>query len=127
MVISAVLLIPLVLILVTGSLITEGSMPPDDEIAALSERLIVDSMKVLRLHPPGTLLENSEAWPESIRTLEPLSLWVGREGLYIHTRQRFVESWGIFIPREGSEKLLEKDTLPSYTRVTQGVYKFYAE
>jgi hypothetical protein len=31
-------------------------------------------------------------------------VWVNHEGLYILTKKRFVEGWGVFIPREDSEK-----------------------
>jgi hypothetical protein len=127
MVISASLLVPVALILVMNVLMTEGSMPSDDQIASLSDRLIDDAMTVLKSYPAGTLLENREAWPETIRALSPLSLWVGHEGVYIKSKQRFVESWGLFIPREDSEKYLEQTTIPSYSRITKGVYKYYAD
>jgi hypothetical protein len=106
---------------------TDGSVPTDDEIALLSDRLIDDSMVILKKYPASSSLINEEEWPESIKALSPLSLWVDREGLYILTKKRFVEGWGVFIPREESEKHLEKTTIPSYSRVAKGIYKFYAD
>jgi hypothetical protein len=64
--------------------------------------------------------------PQSVKTLSPLSLSVDREGLYIKTKERFVDVWGVFIPREDSEKYREEKTMPSYKRIVNGVYKFYA-
>jgi hypothetical protein len=105
---------------------TEGSMPTDDEIVSLSDTLIDDSMTILKKYPEGAFLIPDEEWPESIKALSPLSLWVNGEGLYITTKKRFVDIWGIFIPREESEKYLDKTTMPSYNRIVSGIYKFYA-
>jgi hypothetical protein len=103
---------------------TEGSMPTDDEIVSLSDKLIDDSMIILKKYPEGEFIIHEEEWPESIKALSPLSLSVDREGLYIKTKERFVDVWGIFIPREDSEKYLEI-TIPSYKRIVKGIYKFY--
>ncbi len=127
-VISTCLLIPIISILVmTFSSMTEGSMPTDDEIVSLLDKLIDDSMVILKKYPVGGFLINEEEWPESIKALSPLSLSVDREGLYIKMKERFVDVWGIFIPREDSEKYLEKKTMPSYNRIVKGIYKFYAD
>lgn len=106
---------------------TEVSMPSDEELVSISEKLIDDSKIILKKYPVEASLINEEEWPESIKALSPLSLWVNQEGLYILTKKRFVEGWGVFIPREDSEKYLEKTTLPSYDRVVKGIYKFYAD
>ena len=106
---------------------TEGSMPSDEELVSISEKLIDDSKIILKKYPVEASLINKEELPESIKALSPLSLWVNQEGLYILTKKRFVEGWGVFIPREDSEKYLEKTTLPSYDRVVKGIYKFYAD
>jgi len=108
-------------------MMTEGSMPSDEELVSISEKLIDDSKIILKKYPVEAFLKNKEEWPESIKALSPLSLWVNQEGLYILTKKRFVEGWGVFIPREDSEKYLEKTTLPSYDRVVKGIYKFYAD
>ncbi len=102
-------------------------MPTDDEIVSLSERLIEDSMIILREYPVDAFLKNEEEWPESIKALSPLSLWVNNEGLYFLTKKQFVIGRGVFIPREDSEKYLEKTTMPSYSRIVKGIYKFYAD
>jgi hypothetical protein len=104
---------------------TEGSMPTDDEIVSLSDKLIDDSMRILKKYPEDAFLIHEEEWPESIKALSPLSLSVDREGLYIKTKQRFIEVWGVFIPREDSEKYLEKRTMPRYNRIVKGIYKFH--
>jgi hypothetical protein len=106
---------------------TEGGMPTDDEILSLSDKLINDSLIILKKYPVDTLLENEEEWPESIKALSPLSLWVNHEGLYILTKKQFVVGRGVFIPREDSEKYLAKTTMPSYSRIVKGIYKFYAD
>ena len=106
---------------------TEGSMPTDDEIVSLSDKLIDDSMIILKKYPEGSFLINEEEWPESIKALSPLSLSANREGLYITMKKQFVQGWGIFIPREDSEKYSEKITMPSYNRIVKGIYKFYAD
>jgi hypothetical protein len=108
----------------TFTIMTEGSMPTDDEIVSLSDKLIDDSMIILKKYPEGEFIIHEEEWPESIKALSPLSLSVDREGLYIITKERFVDVWGIFIPREDSEKYLEI-TIPSYKRIVKGIYKFY--
>ena len=127
-VISTCLLIPVISILViTFLMMTEGSMPSDEELVSISEKLIDDSKIILKKYPVEASLINEEEWPESIKALSPLSLWVNQESLYILTKKRFVEGWGVFIPREDSEKYLEKTTLPSYDRVVKGIYKFYAD
>jgi len=105
---------------------TEGSMPTDDEIISQSDKLIDDSMIILKKFPEGAFLIHEEEWPESIKALSPLSLSANREGLYIKTKERFVDVWGVFIPREDSDKYLEKTTMPSYNRIVKGIYKFYA-
>ena len=106
---------------------TEGSMPSDKELVSISEKLIDDSKIILKKYPVEASLIDEEEQPESIKALSPLSLWVNHEGLYILMKKRFVEGWGIFIPREDGEKYLEKTTLPSYDRVVEGIYKFYAD
>jgi hypothetical protein len=106
---------------------TEGKMPTDEEIVAISENLIDDSVIILQKYPVEASLTNEEDRPESIKALSPLSLWVNQEGLYILTKKRFVEGWGIFIPREDTEKYIEKTTMPSYNRIAKGIYKFYVE
>ena len=102
-------------------------VPKDEEIASLSAKLIEDSMIILNKYPLGAYSINEEEWPESIKSLSPLSLWVNKEGLYILTKKRFVEGWGVFIPREDSEKYLEKSTIPGYDRIVKGIYIFYAD
>ena len=53
-VISTCLLIPVISILIiTFSTMTEGSMPTDDEIVSMSEKLIDDSMIILKKYPEG--------------------------------------------------------------------------
>ena len=122
------LLIPVILILViTFSMMTEGSMPSDEEIVSLSEKLIDDSKIILKKYPVEASLTNEEEQPESIKALSPISLWVNQEGLYILTKKRFVQGWGVFIPREDSERYLENTTIPSYNRIATGIYKFYAD
>jgi len=106
---------------------TEGSMPSDEELVSISEKLIDDSKIILKKYPVEASHINEEEWPESIKALSPLSLWVNNEGLYILMKKRFVEGWGVFIPREDSEKYLEETTIPSYDRIVKGVYKFYGD
>ena len=90
------------------SWMTKGSIPSDDAIISLSNNLIQDSMIILKKYPKGSFLIPEEEWPESIKALSPLSLSVDREGLYIKTKERFVDVWGVFIPKEDNEKYLEK-------------------
>ena len=124
--ISAILSIPVILIIVMTSWMTKGSIPSDDAIISLSDKLIQDSMVILKKYPKGSFLIPEEEWPESIKALSPLSLSADREGLYIKTKERFVDVWGVFIPKEDSEKYLEKTTMPSYNRIEKGIYRFYA-
>jgi hypothetical protein len=42
-------------------------------------------------------------WPTEVRQLNPLTVRVKTEGVYIELETRFVESRGIFILRSGSE------------------------
>ena len=127
-VILACLLIPVVSILViTFLIITEGSMPSDEELISISEKLIDDSEIILKKYPVEAFHIDEGEWPESIKALSPLSLWVNHEGLYILTKKEFVVGRGVFIPREDSEKYLEKTDIPSYDRIVKGIYKFYAD
>lgn len=127
-VISVCLLIPVISILVmTFSITSEGSMPTDKKIISLSDKLIDDSMIILKKYPVNASHINEEEWPECIKALSPLSLWVNCEGLYILTKKQFVVGRGVFIPREDSEKYLEKTTMPSYNRIVKGIYEFYAD
>jgi len=126
-VISTFLSIPVMLIIATTFWMTEGSIPTDNEIISLSDKLIDDSMIILNKYPEGAFLLDEEEWPESIKTLSPLSVWSNSEGLYILTKKQFVQGWGVFIPREDSEKYLEKTTMPSYNMIVKGVYKFYGD
>jgi hypothetical protein len=105
---------------------SEGSMPADVEILSLSDKLIEDSMIILEKYPEGAFLIHKEEWPESIKTLSPLSLSVDSEGLYIKMKERFVDVWGIFIPREDSEKYLEKTNMPTYNKIVKCIYRYYA-
>jgi hypothetical protein len=124
---TCLLILVISILVMTLSIMTEGSMPTDDEIVSLSDKLIDDSMVILKKYPVDASLKNEEEWPESIKALSPLSLWATREGLYITTKERFVQGWGIFIPREDSEKYIEKTTMPSYKRIVKGIYRFYAD
>ena len=124
--ISAILSIPVILIIVMTSWMTKGSIPSDDAIISLSDKLIQDSMVILKKYPKGSFLIPEEEWPESIKALSPLSLSADREGLYIKTKERFVDVWGVFIRKEDREKYLEKTTMPSYNRIVKGIYRFYA-
>jgi hypothetical protein len=98
-----------------------------EELVSISEKLIDDSKIILKKYPTEASLINEGERPSSIKALSPLSLWVNREGLYILTKKRFVEGWGVFIPREDSEKYLKKTTMPSYDRIVKGIYTFYAD
>jgi hypothetical protein len=121
-------LVPVIALLVlTFSIMTEGSMPSDDEIVSLSNTLIDDSLRILKRYPVDSLFLNDEEWPESIKALSPLSLWINHEGLYIITKKQFVVRRGVFIPREDSQEYSENTSMPSYTRIAAGIYKFYAD
>jgi len=52
-VISTSLSIPVILIIVMTFWMTEGSMPTDDKIISLSDKLIDDSMIILKKYPEG--------------------------------------------------------------------------
>jgi hypothetical protein len=92
-VISTCLSITAILVFVIAfSIMTEGSLPTDVEIVSLSDKLIDDSMVILKKYPVDAFLINEKEWPESIKALSPLSLSANREGLYIKTKERFVES-----------------------------------
>ena len=120
------LILTISILVVTFTIMTEGSMPTDDEVAFLSDKLIDDSMIILNKYPVGAYDINEEEWPKSIKALSPLSISADTEGLYITTKKRFVDVWGVFIPREDSKKYLENTTMPSYNRIVKGIYKFYA-
>ena len=83
-----------------------------------------DSIKQLKKYPVGSFLIHEEEWQESIRALSPLPLWVAPEGLYIKTKERFVDVWGIFIPRQDIIKSFEKTTMPIYNSIEKGIYKY---
>jgi len=107
-------------------MMSEGSMPTDNEIVSLSDQLISDSRIILKKYPEGSFLIHKEEWPESIKALSPLSLSANHEGLYIKMKERFVDVWGIFIPREDSEGYLEKTNMPIYNKIVKCIYKYYA-
>jgi len=120
--------VPVVLLLVMPVLLmTEGQIHKDETIIALSDQLIADSKILLKKYPAEAFTINEDEWPASIQALSPLSLSANREGLHIRTKERFVESWGIFIPREDSEKYSEQASMPLYDKIADGVYKFYAD
>lgn len=126
--IATCLAMVVILLLVMPLLImTEGQMPTDDTLIALSDQLIADSKILLKKYPAEAYTINEDEWPESIKSVSPLSLSANREGLHIRTKERFVESWGIFIPREDSDKYSEQASMPLYDRIVDGVYKFYAD
>ena len=126
-VVSIFISLPVMLIIATTLWMTEGSMPTNDEIITMSDKLLDDSMLILKKYPEGAFLLNANEYPESIKALSPLSLWSDSEGLYILTQKQFVQGWGIFIPREDSEKYLERSTMPSYNMIVKGIYKFYSD
>ncbi len=102
---------------------TKGNIPTDEEIISVSDKLIDDLMIILKKFPEEKFRIPEEDWPKGIRSLSPLSVLVDSEGLYIITKETFVDVWGVFIPREDSER---KTTMPSYNRVMKGIYRFYA-
>ena len=126
--VSTCILIPVISILVIIFLMmTDGSIPSDEKLVSISEVLFADSKTILNNYSVEASSINEEDWPESIKSLSPLSLWVNQEGLYILTKKRFVEGWGVFIPREEGEKYLKNTTIPSYDRIANGIYKFHAD
>ena len=59
-VISTFLSIPVILIIVMTCWMTEGSMPTDEKIISLSDKLTDDSMTLLRKYPEGAFLIHEE-------------------------------------------------------------------
>lgn len=63
-----------------------------------------------------------EEWTEEVKQLRPHSVRVTPDGVYIERGSCFVESWGVFVHRTGSELRLSGGTDPSYRLLRGRVY-----
>jgi len=67
----------------------------------------------------------AERWPTAIRSLNPDSVLLAEEGLYIQTASFFVEAWGLFVPRDPSISLPGRGSDPSYAKMHTSLFSYY--
>lgn len=64
-----------------------------------------------------------EAWPKSIRALEPVDVRIGQDGVSVSKYKYYVQEEGIYIVFEGARSpKTEVGSDPSYTKIADGIY-----
>lgn len=64
-------------------------------------------------------------WPRSVRELDPASVQVRSDGLYVATASFFAAEWGLFIPCHPERFAPSASGDPSYKRVVDGIFTYY--
>lgn len=62
--------------------------------------------------------------PEQIEALDPQTVYVTNEGLFIQLDSFFVSESGLFIPNKHMDSVLLKSADPKYTRLSENVYSY---
>jgi hypothetical protein len=110
----------LILGLATFWLIACARVPDvDSDVAA---NVSNEALEVLSSAEIGEL--DKSLWPDGIARLNPESVLVRPEGLYIVTGRRFVEEWGYFVARDVQAFTLPQGGDPSYKRITEYLFKY---
>jgi hypothetical protein len=65
-----------------------------------------------------------DAWPAEVRALNPKSVRVVAEGVYVVTDSWLVEEAGLFVPRHPETFVTVGGTDPEYTRVHDAVFSY---
>jgi hypothetical protein len=79
---------------------------------------------LLQSSPDDSDLDLSEL-PEIIKGLNPESVFVHTEGIYIQLDSFFVEESGLFLPRAGIQRNFDHRSDPSYKLLGHGVYSYH--
>src|SRR5262245_1532304 len=72
--------------------------------------------------PAGQVPVPPEAWPDSLRSLEPQAVRVGREGVFIKLQSGFVGESGLLVAFEGTTVPAGKGTDPAFEHLEGRVY-----
>ena len=72
--------------------------------------------------PPGKVSVPPEAWPDSLRSLEPQAVLVGREGVFIKLQSGFVGESGLLVAFEGAAIPAGGGTDPGFEHLEGRVY-----
>lgn len=89
-----------------------------DVVAIVSD----EALKVLTLAEIGKL--DRRYWPDGIASLNPRSVFVRPEGLYIVTGRRLVESWGYFVARDVQAFAAPRRGDPSYEKISHSLFRY---
>lgn len=74
------------------------------------------------VQPAGDSQIAPDSWPAEVSRLDPQSVRLTADGLYIELGSRFIESWGLFILRSDSSFQPTRTTDPSYRLLEGRVY-----
>ena len=67
---------------------------------------------------------NKNKWPAIFTKINASSVIAQKHGLYIQTNSSFVEETGLFIPTKSFKVKTGTEYDPSYTEISNGVYKY---
>jgi len=86
--------------------------------------IVVAQGNQLLLHHPDGRIDKNE-WPQAIAALDPEHVRAAPEGLYICTRELFVDQEGFFVPRPGAAIPHSPTGDPSYTPLRDGLFTYH--
>lgn len=102
------------------------------ESRATRQALAAEAVTVLKSVPlrPNDLLEPAEfvppdRWPTTIPSLKPSNVVVRKDGLYVETREVFVDESGYFVPRDGTRFKPPHGAGLSFTPLGDGVWWYH--
>lgn len=97
-------------------------VPSLDEAQA---REVVQAARELLDSFPGQQHIPEDRWPAVIRKLEPNSVLVNEEGIYIATYTLYVEAAGLFVPRDPSTFVPVVGSDPSYKPMHPPLFSYF--
>lgn len=66
----------------------------------------------------------SAKWPDSVKALKPIGIYIASEGIYIKMEEMFVTEKGVFVPFKTHEQMSE-DGDSSFEMKFNGIYFYY--
>ena len=85
--------------------------------------IVTDGNRLLLDHPDGFI--DKASWSPAIAALNPKHVWSAPEGLYICTREFFVDQQGFFVPRPGVVVTPSPTGDPSYAPLRDGLFTYH--
>lgn len=111
------------LILTLALLLSAACSPVPSLDEAEAAEVVREARELMSSSKEGESI-SADRWPAAIRRLDPNSVRVDKEGLYIVTYTLYVEEQGLFVPREPSTFVAEGRFEPSFGRMHPSLFSY---